>query len=284
TVFETNYYQKQHFTEFRSISNSINTTLDEYSIDSVTVVANVHSPFYLNYYLKQEFQLDSNDITRIFNENERDSFNVKVSSSQTPYLIYAYSNIYTPPERDVFIRQFYPNLVAIDTFLNSGFRLYSRSADSSPAQTFPDKNIDADFKSIDFAHRFDKLSQSIKFSSLDDYGPSISLPVKGLGLTKGQVLVGKALISDCDSLLNIHVVLSIEKNGNMHEYKSNDATLFRCRTKNLCLPIVLELESELPQDAELKLYIWNKGGRTFYLKSLELEIYRSRPNTFFPPM
>lgn len=284
TVFEKNYYQKQHFTEFRSISNSINATMEEYSIDSVTVIANVHAPFYLNYYLKEGFKLDSNSVTRISNELERDAFNFAVSKSQTPFLIYAYSNIYSPPERDLFIRHFYPNVVEIDTFLNSGFRLYSRSVDSRPVQTFPDKLILANVKSNDYSYRFDSLKQSVRFSKADEYGPAITLPVKGAGLVKGHVLMGKAVLSDYDSLSNIHIVITVEKTGNKYLYKSNDAILFRCQSKDLCVPVVVELESELPQEAELKLYVWNQGGRSFYLRSLELEIYRSRPNTFFPPM
>jgi len=284
TVFEKNYYQRQHFTEFRAVSNSINTAIKEYSKDSITVVANVHAPYYLNYYLKEGFKLDSNNVTRISNEIERDAFNSQVSQSQTPYLIYAYSNIYTPPERDLFIRHFYPNVVAIDTFLNSGFRLYSRSVDSRPVQTFPDKLTLANLKSYDFAYRYDTLRKSVRYSKSDEYGPAVTLPIKGSGLAKGQVLVGKAIVSDYDSLSDIHIVITVETSSNKYLYKSNDAILFRCQSKELCVPVVVELESDLPQDAQIKLYVWNKGARSFYLKSLDLEIYRSRPNTFFPPM
>ncbi|MFM7767634.1 MAG: glycosyltransferase family 39 protein [Bacteroidota bacterium] len=284
TVFEKKYYHKQHFTEFRSISNDINATLEEYSKDSVTVIANVHAPYYLNYYLKDGFSLDSNSVTRISNEFERDAFNSGVAKSNTPYLIYAYSNIYSPPERDLFIRHFYPNVVELDTFLNSGFRLYSRSNDSRPVQTYPDRQIFANLKSNDYAYRFDTLRQSVKFSKLDEYGPAVNLPIKGSGLAKGQVLIGKAIVSDYDSLSDLHIVITVETKSNKYLYKSNDAILFRCLSKDLCIPVVVELESDLPQDAELKLYVWNKGGRIFNLRSLELEIYRSRPNTFFPPM
>ncbi|MGR6088917.1 MAG: glycosyltransferase family 39 protein [Arcticibacter sp.] len=284
TVFEKNYYQKQHFTEFREISNSINSTIEEYTKDSVTVIANVHSPYYLNYYLKDGFELDSNDVTRISNEVERDAFNRQVSSATTPFLIYAYSNIYSPPERDLFIRHFYPNVVELDTFLHSGFRLYSRSAESRPLQTFPDRLILANLHAHDYAYRFDSLRQSVRFSKLDEYGPAVTLPIKGTGLAAGQVLMGKAVLSDYDTLSDVHIVITIEKNGNKYLYKSSDAILFRCQSKNLCVPVVVELENDLPQDAELKLYVWNKGGRSFYLKSLELEVYKSRPNTFFPPM
>jgi hypothetical protein len=284
TVFEKNYYKRQHFTEFRAVSNSINTAIKEYSKDSITVVANVHAPYYLNYYLKEGFKLDSNNVTRISNEIERDAFNRQVSLSQTPYLIYAYSNIYTPPERDLFIRHFYPNVVAIDTFLNSGFRLYSRSVDSRPVQTFPDKLTLANLKSYDFAYRYDTLRKSVRYSKSDEYGPAVTLPIKGSGLAKGQVLVGKAIVSDYDSLSDIHIVITVETNSNKYLYKSNDAILFRCQSKELCVPVVVELESDLPQDAQIKLYVWNKGGRSFYLKNLDFEIYRSRPNTFFPPM
>ena len=285
TVYEKSYYQKKHFTEFRSVAQSIKTTITEHGRDSVTITANVHSPFYLNFYLPPEMQMDSGDVTRVIDEKERLAFTNKVIASKSPYLIYAYSNIYSPPERDVFIRNYFPDLLAIDTFMNSGFRLYAKSGHGNPKQSFADLTYVADLTIGDYRSRFDSLTSSVSFGSLDEFGPSIVVEASKAGLQSGNVVEGKAIILNADSLQGVQLVLSIEHDNQKYYYKAMDADVFaNTLGQAVSVPLVVELVDSIPPEAELKLYVWNQGKRVFKLVSLELKIYRSRPNTFFPPM
>jgi len=106
-----------------------------------------------------------------------------------------------------------------------------------------------------------------------------------LGLRKGCFVYGHVTILDHSELDGIELVLSIEQGSKKVYYKSNEATLFRHGLRSpihLCL--VSQLDIKIPRDAQLKLYLWNRGKRTFKIHDLNLAVYRARPNTFFPPM
>jgi uncharacterized membrane protein len=285
TIYEKGYYRKQHFTEFRSIADSINKAISNYGKDAVTVITNIHSPYYLNHYLSTDFQLDSNMVTRITNEQERFAFNTNVLSSEKPFLIYAYSNIYTPPERDVFIRYYFPNLIAIDTFLNSGFRLYAKEDKIQSLQSIPDLTFMLNKSDSAYKSRYDSNSNSISFNSSDEFGPALSLSSSNVGLRPGNFLYGQAIINGYDKLEGVAIVIAIEKNGQKSLYKSIDASLFDGGTnQTICIPIVAEVKETIPLDSELTIYLWNRGKRSFKVQLLKLDVFHSKPNTFFPPM
>ncbi len=288
TVNEKKYYETSHFTEFRAVSKGIQIAKQEYGSESVTVIANVHSPYYLNYYLEDTFKLRDTGVTRITSEQERDAFYAALATAKTPYLAYAYSNIYTPVEFDVAIRQYFPIVMQLDTFLNSGFRLYTRNIAERPIHDVADLVRSADMSAANFSSRVDtsnKINFAINFSPSDEFGPSVEGDASGFGLRKGCVIQGEATILDHDSLSGIMLVFSIEQGSNKVFYKANDGTLFRHGLKvPVKMSLVAELATEIPEDAVVKLYVWNKDKRSFKLQDLKLSVYRERPNTFFPPM
>lgn len=285
TIKEKRYYHKQHFTEFRTIAQAIDNAIDEFGKDAVTIAANVHSPYYLNYYLKPASQLDSSVVTRIVDGAERTAFHNLVASSKSTYLVYAYSNIYTPPERDVFIRHYFPKLLQVDTFMHSGIRIYTKRSDVSMQQTSPDLTLQANLMDPMFRNRLDSAGKSVAFQASDVFGPMVEGSTAKTGIQSGNVVAGKAVLVNGDTITGVELVLSIEKDNKKYFYKSIEAGDFAvANSQSVCVPIVAELEGFIPADATVKLYLWNRGGRVFRLRELELNIYRSRPNTFFPPM
>jgi len=286
TVFEKEYYKARHFTEFRSVAKSIQSAVNTYGKDSVTVITNVHDSYYLNYYLDSNSVLKSQQVTRVYDEKERDSFNKAVGLANTPYLVYAYSNIYSPNEFDLTIRSRFPEVLQLDTFLNSGFRLYSRKLGDRGVQHMPDLVRELNPTSALALSLQDSIGDGvIKFDASKEFGASIQSTTLDLGVRKGCVFVGQATIENFDELEGIIIVISVEKGDVKYLYKGNDATLFRHGLKlPLRVSVIAELDSDVPPDAEVKLYIWNRDKKTFGLKDLILSIYRSRPNTFFPPM
>ncbi|MFM7079786.1 MAG: hypothetical protein ACKOYC_08330, partial [Bacteroidota bacterium] len=288
TINEKKYYETSHFTEFRSVAKGIQKALQDHGRESVTVISNVHSPYYLNYYLKEPYKLSDTGVTRITNEQERDAFYAALANAQTPYLAYAYSNIYTPVEFDVAIRQYFPTVMHLDTFLNSGFRLYTRNTAERPIHDVADLVRIADLKDASLLNRADsnqKEDPVIRFTSNDEFGPSVEGAASGFGLRKGCVIQGEATLLNHDNLSGIMLVFSIEQGPNKMFYKASDATLFRHGLKlPVKMALVAELPSDIPPEAVVKLYVWNKDKRSFGLQDLKLSVYRERPNTFFPPM
>ncbi|NNF02140.1 MAG: hypothetical protein HKN22_05610, partial [Bacteroidia bacterium] len=126
TIWENQFYKKAHFTEFRGLADGIAGFIDEMGDENIAKTININHPYYIQYYFdKMEREVEF-DMYQINDPALLSEFADKVNSSDKPYHVHAFSNVYNPPEVEQIIMVNYPYILDKDTFLNSGVAYYSQ--------------------------------------------------------------------------------------------------------------------------------------------------------------
>ena len=142
----------------------------------------------------------------------------------------------------------------------------------------------ADPQSLD-SSLFRSSKHSYHMSATDEYSPDCSLVLNRNGLRSGSVVECVLWMRSDESVDGVKLVCSVDKAGKSFFWNGSDASDYQISKKNwFCMTAVWQLPEGIPEAAEMKIYVWNEGRRSFNIDDFKIMLYRSRPNTFIPPM
>ena len=280
TLIENKYYSKQHFGEFRKLAEKTIDYSKELGVNNVTRTINIHSPFYINYYLEK---LNSKLDYKMFKISEPEHFQELtkiVEESDASHFLHAWSTINNPPIIEQIITNKFHSVVSRDTFFNSGLVLYSKSNDAifklkkplySTLFSFEDQKVlKGEYEIVN--SRAHQGSHSAAMDSLSEFGPTYRSLYNKITNEKGVFIQTEvwAMVDDTTGL-NADLVYSIESNGKSIFWRSTKFKTFISEPgKWSKIYLSYSVPNKLSGFEEIKIYVWKPGLHKLYLDNLKV--------------
>lgn len=241
------------------------------------------------YYI-HKYRLDTSFIT-IDSTMDKVSFSDLLANNPKEFLSYAImaeSNF----ERIPVLLSFYPYLVKQYNFYGGVFYLLSSQAGRYPSpyifksdNTFEHTGLkywdtsipQTQADSIHYAGR-----PCFRMDSNREYGPTFTCKLSDMISNKNDLITVSAALYPLASMDDVFIVSTVESNGKQVDWgASNAADYIMIGTKNRWVKVFHTIKlSDIPFDlanSVVKIYIWNKGKRNFYLDDFHVRAIKGNP-------
>lgn len=188
---------------------------------------------------------------------------------------------------------YYPRVVKQYNFFGGNFYILSSVKDkgTSPYIFHSEQNFDSPAANGWSTINGRLLSDSVKFSgkysykmdSAQEYGPTFTYSLENMVHIKNDIIAVSAEIYAADSNMNdVIVVASLEAQGKIIEWRGLPVTNFMkkgqehkwIRVYNALKPS--DVNTDYP-DVKVKIFIWNKGRRKFYIDNMDVNTIKGNP-------
>ncbi len=263
TAVSNKYYSTQHFAVFRELAEETLRYNSEYGSHRITRTANVHAPYYLDYYFIRAGEPVPFELYKCNEYGMIRNLADAVNRSTTPYLMHAWSNIYDLPETEAVIRAKFPFIVSRASHFNSGITLYGKdSLHQGPVlvaydATLPlgDTTGNGTLVNVEFSPGFDLRGNAL-------HGES---PLK--------VFVSARFRSDAP--LRAKLVFSVDSASENISWYGRRIGDFQSTTDEWHRAhAVVTLDRPLPDHAVVKAFVWNDRQEVFYMDDFRLLIFK----------
>jgi len=285
TITEKKYYSSSHFSEFRGLAERIIELDNKYGKDNINHVINIHAPYYINYYLKKKDHQTSFSSYRVMTDEEIYEFSRIVDQSQTPYFLFAFSNMFDTPEFDQMIRSRYPYLLLRDSILSSGLRFYTlhkveNSINQLPLFTYQygfegelwDK--ESDFKEDSLIY---EGNHSVYISSEQEYGPGFFTTTGKTVIQNGTKVELSAVFYSNNVPSNAKLVFSIEKNGKSLIWEGRDIDRYlKMSSQWARVYMTVNISVPLTGDEDVKIYCWNEKKKNVWMDDFRMNVFSDK--------
>lgn len=284
TVFVSDYYNKQHFGEFKDIAKNIAGWNNQYVNKNITYAISVNGPYYIDYYLEQ-FKTDVH-FEQYNNTGGKDLLELKriVDKSETPYFIYAWTKP-CPSEISEIIRTKYPYILEQINYDGlSEITLFSKSnktgslKDAEPLfsvyNNFEEKELWGKEIGILDSLNVHSGKYSIKFDSAVEYGPTYSTSLAGISVQCLQNIKICLWAYMKNTSGNTPLVISIESNkGKKNIWAARNMENF-ININEWC-PVFFnyKLPADISEYDKIKIYIWNNSKKEIYVDDIQINFY-----------
>ncbi len=280
TVIENNFYSKQNFANFKGVASRTIEINNTFGSENILNTMNVISPFYIDYYLnKSNVNID---MYRCEVNTDFNTLNRILSNSNKNYFLFGWANTFHAPEIDFIVRKYYPYLVEVDSFFNSGLTLYSkinnkeRSFKStllfSEKNSFeiPKWNNDSILRNGEVAH--DGLYSS-RFNENFEYGSTFSKKISDIHFQKNTTLQISCFVKG--NVANASIVFSVDREGSSYIWRSVEIQPYinDVDSWNEAFMAYTLSEELLPND-ELKVYVWNPSKKSFWIDDINIQVIK----------
>lgn len=282
TVKEKKYYATEHFTEFRKLAQRTINLNAKLGADNITLVTNVFSPYYIQYYHEQFGAPCTYLLTRILSPEEKKQFYRVVEDSETEWFLYSFSNMYDPPEFDLCIRSKYPYLALRDSMLGSGLKLYSRSPIDSainiqPLKTdwngFENNLWNGEQRFLDSLIVYEGRYSSFMGSDTE-FGPTYEKRLAEAGAVAGSSLEISAVFHADAELTGAKLVVSVEESGKAVIWSGQAIGQFMVdKGKWFRVFSVVKLPENITGNEMIKIYPWNEKKEQFRMDDISIRVY-----------
>lgn len=281
TAFETRFYTKQNYAEFKGIAGYVKKWNMQYGSDKITRVVNLNAPYYIHYYLDK---IDDHSAFAKYKIAEAADLKELVSiveKTETPYFLFSTSNAPYLPESKFIIMDKYPCIIEEKNYFpNSFITLLGKDPSCKKSGIFESLNDfeheeklwETDKSMIDTANYFSgrnscRLDDKKVYSSCfrTNYA---SLPVKD---TCWICVSANVLLTDGATS---ELVFSVEKPGRENEWygtKIQDVVKVPGKWEKVYLAHILGIDMK-PDDI-IKAYVWNTGKGKVYVDDLKFTVY-----------
>ena len=248
----------------------------EYGAALITRTANLHSPYYLEYFFDQAresvpFALYKCNTYDMIGELKR-----TVDNASTPYFMHAWSNIFDLPETEAVIRRKYPFIAKRKKYFHSGITLYAKdSIYNNHHESI--LSVVEDFEQgipANQSHMLDSTQSATGRYSLlvdhgDEFGPGLEL--KGPAIDGPIRVVVSAEVRASGLIPEAKLVFSIDRQENILWYGRELKHFITNPTGWNTVFAVVELDS-LEGNEFLKAYVWNDRQGRLYIDDFKLLI------------
>ena len=282
TVSEKKYYTTEHFTEFRKLAQRTISLNSKLGADNITRVTNVFSPYYIHYYHEQLEAPCTYALTRILSTDEKKQFYKVVEEAKTDWFLYSFSNMYDPPEFDLYIRAKFPYLALRDSMLGSGLKLYSKSPIDSAINIQP---LKAEFNGFEDnlwngeqIFRDSSVVYEGRFSAMigneAEFGPTYEKRLAETGSVAGSTIELSAVFHSDTELTGVKLVVSVEESGKAVIWNGQDIGQFMVeKGKWFRAYSVVKLTGNISGNEVIKIYPWNEKKEKFRMDDFSIRVY-----------
>ena len=220
-------------------------------------------------------------------------FNKFLEEQDSDYLYFG-----TLPHEDLtpypVIREHYPYLVYRKNLWKGDIRLYSRLPDSSINDTVYHSGFDFEenalggWQEVDAQLLVDTMAysgeRSLHIGEDMEFTPGFNKTAGKAGISRFNRIEFSAVAMFPESVSDVYMVLSVEKNGQLHKWRAVAFEDFIGGSKDEWKKgwHALWLNGPLsdPESYIIKAHIWNKGGQKFLLDDLQLTIRKGNPMVY----
>lgn len=264
TIFQSNYYQKQHFNEFKGVAQLTEDITEQYDKDNISYATSVNHPWYLQYYHTDNFEIDyistdNKDLEGLQLLRE------KLKTQQAPYFLYSWTKP-VPEETEFMIRDYYPVLKFRMNYSELGeISLYSKQHNDSDLSTKADTTLVLNMDGLSCQH----------YDSLSMYSKGIQYHIPEQYQHKRITIAASCKIASQDSIPGQQLVLAIHDstNAGKHWFSSPAQYFAHCSDTNNIYKVKTFSTKDLSRGDYLKVYVYNPEKGIFDLFDLKAEIY-----------
>ncbi len=274
TVFANRYYTTEHFAVFGPLAGQAAAWDDRFGAENITRVANVHSPYYLDYYFERMGRTVPFAMYRCNTYDAMGPLVRVVNGSRTPCFLYAWSNILDLPETEAVIRTRYPFVAGKSMHFNSGIVLYSRDSTwYRPEDILFDTTI-APFPAVN-GNAEPLADRSGPFRMDPDMAFSPGIESRTLVVDAPFTAIASVSFRGASSA-QANIVFSIDRDDGTAVWIGRQLGDFLPDGDSAATAHAVYRGSEpLSGHETVKAYVWNDKKKTVYLTSLRLLIVRN---------
>ncbi|PLW95450.1 MAG: hypothetical protein C0593_14100 [Marinilabiliales bacterium] len=276
TIFESNFYKKQHFNDFRGVAMQTELLTNRYGKNNISYGTVVNHPWYLNYYYTKDFMVNY-IITDNKGKEDILTFRDSLKAQQTPHFLFSRTKP-APPELEFLIRDFYPYIIYRKNFGNlSEVTLYSKDIHSPEYGLNPDTTLKLRINSADSNSTGLPLPPSVLYDSATKFSKGIQYMwpenIKGDAYT----LAARATITCKSNPSELQLVLAVhDSTGATKFWNSSKAEYFmHSQVPDNIWKVKAFNSKDLRKGDKVKIYIYNPGGEVFELHRMKLEVYEN---------
>ncbi|MEI6062938.1 MAG: hypothetical protein WCR72_19700, partial [Bacteroidota bacterium] len=277
TTTVNRYYNKQHFGEFKDIARLTALWQQQYGDTAITKVISVNSPYYIEYYLARNEAKVKFDLYDIRESEGLKALSETLKSSRKPYFLYALTKP-APAEGEDIIRSYFPFILERKDYDGlSSVTLFAREKGQSWQQANQLKEI----RSLKAGPTEDSLvtaenGEAVKAFKMDvsaEYSPGIELNANELIGKKNLVIEAETDLFSSEGAAGATLVISLETaEGKSLQWEGSSASYIETPGKWCHLINTMKMDTNIPGNAKLKVYFWNKDKKLVYLRGLKCRI------------
>lgn len=278
TVFINNYYQQQHFGEFKDIARLTAKWQHEFGDENITKVISINNPLYIDHYLMRLNARVRFDLYDVKGTDGLQTLSEILKNSDKPYFLYAVTKP-SPAEAEDIIRSFYPYIIHLQDYGQfSSVTLYCKEKGEN-YENFKNlkeiRFIKADLKSdtLISVNKNDTL-KCHKLDETSEYSPGIELKLDDLNKKDNLSISAEIELFVPENSGESVLVISIETpDGKSIQWEGANSKFVEKAGYWVHLINTLHIDSELPTDAKMKVYFWNKDKKAIFIRNLQCRVF-----------
>jgi len=278
TVFLRDYYNRQHFGEFRGVADATRAWEQEFGKDNMFRVAEVNAPFYLDHYFARDHYQTTFELYKLEEGRWGEQLDSLMGTAARPYFLFAWTKPAPEGVRDV-IRSRYPQIIRnINYGYLSGITLFGKeggtfiepglSLELVLKDALPEASNDPGALTDEQYHQVD---------SVTEYTHSIEVPLQEAVKTGKDLRIAVSVrVKPLDWPLTGLLVAEVGTPDQGQTIWKSTQFRYTVASPNEWNKVLLtfDLEHEKIKTGQLKVYLWNKDKQKFLFRELRTEVYQ----------
>ena len=284
TVIVKDYYNSQHFGEFKDIAKRISEWNKKYGSNKITAAISVNQPYYIDYYLEK--YNDSTVFVQYDNTGKEDLLVLKkaIDSCKTPYFIYAWTKP-CPFEISDLIMAKFPFIIKQKNYSGlSEITLFGKTDEPNSIElTKAVYSVNNSFETGNLWGINEKLlnneysfpgEHSIKIDSTIIYGPTFSTTLADIDCKKAKKIKVSLDVFALNDFSKVILVLSLEnKENEIIQWTGSKFEYYLEKDKWSKVFLTVYIPESFTFEDMIKTYVWNPGKESFYVDDFKIEFY-----------
>lgn len=276
TTFEKSLFHNIHYEVFKELADHIRNWEKQIGLNNATIIMNISSPEYLNFYAKQSGKVIKLDLS-VIDYGDANVIDSLLYNSMNDYLIIGFSGRHTPVQFFNQALKHYPYIVDGHQYNNSCIYLLSKNANDSKKQFEIEQSISFASSTAGWNFEKSKLVEKYMADSTNVYRPEYILPTN-YQLQQNNQFIRVVLSANSNESHQVSIVA-------IPETATGEPV-----TDNYGNPIWLGFEAEkdlmnhkiasfafslpplMPKHGRVKIYIWNRNKGSFQINNVEIQI------------
>ncbi len=302
TVSQRQFYQTQHFSNFKGIAQQALNYTNKYGDEETTKIINLSNPYYMEYYfnrLNLEGEKHAQNITyeavNLKKKKGIQQLQKIVAQSKTPYFMFAWANTRTALELIELVQEKYPYLIEKGNYFNSEIYLFAKTVPIRQnnlwqkntrftSQYKVEGKAPANWQPKLATHQSEQYfsaPNAAKLTAQKAYSPAFKIPLSKLINNRYEIINVEVMAYLTKINAKAFITFSYDKNGKNLWWHSSvlgdfieEENTWQKAYLTRRVPRKIDLNDP---EIMLSIYVWNKDGATMYVDDIKLEVRQGNP-------
>lgn len=280
-IYGSHFYIKNHTGSVKEIAGFSSSLIDKYKAGNISLVANAADPFYIDYYFGKTGQRTKPLLYNCVSDESLGRLQKITDSVNTPCFIYAWTEIYNPPEAAMIIKHRFPFIAAEKKFGEGGVIVFCRNGNNPGKE--PLFRVYNDFEVPLWEKENIIINKDLALSgshvnmtdSLHEFGPTFTAKTKDLSRGGDNTIISANVRAyGLQPGTKAELVIAFESAGKLHGWYSRKFTFFEEKPgKWFRILTARRIPKNLTADDIVKVYVWNPGKENLILEDMKVEVY-----------